>query len=111
MKKLALIAALLLAAPPVAAQSVQQPLGAGGQTNNSPLTDTGVICLEEMVATFCNVPTGPNHSGYGSTGSVGSSAASGLSARSGVTGPTGSAAPSAAIPTCSEIPPANELCN
>jgi hypothetical protein len=111
MKKLALITALLLAAPPVAAQSVQQPLGAGGQTNNSPLTDTGVICVEEMVATFCNVPSSPNLSGYGSSGSVGSSAASGASAGSGVTGPTGSAAPSAAIPTCSEIPPANELCN
>ena len=43
MKKLALIAALLLATSPVAAQSVQQPLGTGGQTNNSSLTDTGVI--------------------------------------------------------------------
>jgi hypothetical protein len=46
MRKFTLIAALLLTASPVAAQSVQQPLGAGGQTNNSTLTDTGVICLE-----------------------------------------------------------------
>jgi hypothetical protein len=111
MKRLALIAALLLAASPVAAQSVQQPLGTGGQINNSSLTNTGVICIEEMTATFCNVASGPNHSGYGSRGSVGSSAASGLSAGSGVSGPTGSAAPSAAIPTCPEFPPANELCN
>ena len=49
MKKLALVAALVLAASPVAAQ--QQPLGAGGQTNTSPLT-----CNEEMTATFCTYP-------------------------------------------------------
>jgi hypothetical protein len=73
--------------------------------------NTGVICLEEMVATFCNVPTGPNLNGYGSSGSVGSRAASGSSAGSGVNGPAGGAGPSAAIPTCSEFPPANELCN
>ena len=111
MKKFTLIAALLLAASPVAAQSVQQPLGAGGQTNTSSLPNTGVICIEEMTATFCNVPTSPSHGGYGSSGFVGSSARSGLSAGSGVSGPTGSAAPSAAIPTCQEFPPANELCN
>ena len=65
MKKLSLIAALLLGATPVAAQSVQQPLGTSGEINNSTLTNTGVICIEEMVATFCNVPTGPNLNGYG----------------------------------------------
>jgi hypothetical protein len=111
MKKLSLIAALLLGASPVAAQSVQQPLGTSGEINNSTLTNTGVICLEEMVATFCNVPTGPNLNGYGSSGSVGLRAASGSSAGSGVSGPGGGAGPSAAIPTCSEFPPANELCN
>jgi hypothetical protein len=63
MKKLALIAVLLLAASPVAAQ--QQPLGAGGQTNASILPNTGVICEEEMTATFCNVPTSPNTGGFG----------------------------------------------
>ena len=68
MTKVAIVSALLLAASPVAAQSVQQPLGAGGATNNSPLTDTGIICQEEMTATFCNTPTGPNNSGYGSSG-------------------------------------------
>jgi hypothetical protein len=56
MKTLGLIAALLLAASPVAAQSQQQPLGAGGQTNTSSLPNTGVICIEEMTATFCNYP-------------------------------------------------------
>ena len=66
MKKLALIAALLLASP-VAAQSPQQPLGAGGQTNTSQLPNTGVICQEEIAATFCNVPTSPSHGGYGSS--------------------------------------------
>jgi hypothetical protein len=57
MKILAVTVAVFLTASPVAAQTshVQQPLGAGGQTNNSPLTNTGVICLQEMVATFCNV--------------------------------------------------------
>jgi hypothetical protein len=45
MKKLSLIAALLLGASPVAAQSVQQPLGTSGEINNSTLTNTGVICV------------------------------------------------------------------
>jgi hypothetical protein len=70
MKKLSLISALLLGATPVVAQSVQQPLGTSGEINNSTLTNTGVICIEEMVATFCNVPSGPNLNGYGSRGSV-----------------------------------------
>ena len=54
--KLAFIIALLLAASPVAAQQVttanqqQQPLGTSGQTVTSPLTNTGVICQQEMVA-------------------------------------------------------------
>ena len=65
MKKLALVTALLLATllfatSPFAAQQRQQPLGAGGQTNTSSLPNTGVICQELMTATFCNVPTSPN---------------------------------------------------
>jgi hypothetical protein len=40
MRKLTLITALHLATSPVAAQSRQQALGAGGQTNNAPLPDT-----------------------------------------------------------------------
>jgi hypothetical protein len=99
MRRLALIAALLLAASPVAAQ--QQPLGAGGQTNTSTLPNTGVICEEEIAATFCNVPTAPSHGGYGST--AGSGAASASSG--------GAAAITPSIPPCSAFPPANELCN
>ena len=94
MKKLALIAALVLAASPVAAQ--QQPLGAGGQTNTSLLPNTGVICNEEIAATFCNVPSSPSHGGYGSTaGSVSSG---------------GAGSNTSSIPICPEFPPANELC-
>jgi hypothetical protein len=99
MKKLALIAALLLAASPVAAQ--QQPLGAGGQTNTSLLPNTGVICIEEITATFCNVPSSPSHRGYGST--AGSGAASASSG--------GAGSNTSSIPICPEFPPANELCN
>ena len=101
MKKLALIAALVLAASPVAAQ--QQPLGAGGQTNTSPLTNTGVICNEEMTATFCNVPSSPSHGGYGSTAVSGSSAASASSG--------GAGSNTSSIPPCPDFRPANELCN
>jgi hypothetical protein len=80
MKILALTVALLLAASPVAAQQQQQALGAGGQINTSTLPNTGLICIEEMVATFCNLPVGPNHAGYGSSAVTGSSATSGTSA-------------------------------
>src|ERR1700688_2635810 len=94
-RKLALIAALLLAASPVAAQ--EQPLGAGGQTNTSLLPNTGVICQEEIAATFCNVPTSPSNGGYGSSRGAGSSG--------------GAAAVTPSILPCSAFPPANELCN
>ena len=75
-----------------------EPLGAGGATNNSPLTDTGVICQEEMTATFCNVNTNPNNAGYGTNGGAAATSA-------------GITTPSPAIPTCGGFPPANELCN
>ena len=78
---------------------VQQPLGTGGVTNNSQLTDTGAICQQEMVATFCNVASSPDSASYGSIG--GTAATS-----SGIT------TPSPAIPACGEgIVTANELCN
>jgi hypothetical protein len=103
--KLVFITALLLATSPVAAQQAtmaneqQQPLGAGGQTVTSPLTNTGTICQEEMVATFCNVTTSPNTAGHGSNGGA---AATG----------TGITTPSPAIPACGEgVVTANELCN
>jgi hypothetical protein len=93
MKILALTVALLLAASPVAAQQRQQALGAGGQVNNSTLPNTGLICIEEMVATFCNVPVGPNSAGYGSsTAFSGSSATSGTSAAYGPSTGSGSSA-------------------
>jgi hypothetical protein len=99
--KLAFTIALLLATSPVAAQTshIQQPLGAGGEVNNSPLTDTGVICQEEMVATFCNVASSPNTAGYGTYGGAAATSA-------------GITTPSPAIPACGEgIVTANELCN
>jgi len=99
MKTLALTVALLFAVSPVAAQQTEQALGPSGHVNNSTLTNTGVICQEEMVATFCNVATGPNHAGYGTNGG-----AAATSAR--IT------TPSPAIPICGEgVVPANELCN
>jgi hypothetical protein len=101
MTKVTLIAALLLTASPVAAQSPQQPLGAAGQTNTSSLPNTGVICQEEMTATFCNVPTSPNTGGYRSSG-AGAASSSG-------TGSAGSTTTS--IPPCAALGPANELCN
>jgi hypothetical protein len=107
MKKFALIAALLLVASSVAAQ--RQPLGAGGQTNNSTLPNTGVICEEEMTATFCNVATSPSNGGYGSSAASGSSGATGSGSASGSSGGAGPNTPS--IPPCADFPPANELCN
>jgi hypothetical protein len=102
MKKLALIVALLSVASPVAAQVVtsggQQQFGVqGGQLAPSQGPITGVICDEEITATFCNVPTGPNTNGYGSSGGSGSSGGAGSNTSS--------------IPPCPEEPPANELCN
>jgi hypothetical protein len=87
MNKLGVIATLLLAAAPAAAQS-QAPT-------------TGVICSEEMTATFCNVPTSPNTNGYQSSGGSGSG--------SGTASNTPSISPS--IPPCAAEPPADELCN
>jgi hypothetical protein len=109
MKKLSLIAVLMLAASPAAAQVAtsnqqQQPLGPGAHTVTSPLTVIGVICMPLIAATFCNVPTGPNAGGYGSAGAAGSGGGSGA-------GTTGISTPSPAIPPCAEFPPANELCN
>jgi hypothetical protein len=98
MKILALTVALLFAASPVAAQQRQQALGTNGQTNTSSLPNTGVICQEEMVATFCNVATSPNNAGYGTHGGAAAS--------------TGITTPSPAIPICGQgLVAANELCN
>jgi hypothetical protein len=53
----------------------------------------------EMVATFCNVASSPNHAGYGTNGGAAATSA-------------GITTPSPAIPACGEgIVTANELCN
>jgi hypothetical protein len=114
MKKLALISTLLLAASPAAAQlvtsqRVQQLNGQSVQSTPTVAPTTGVFCIEEMTATFCNVTTGPNTSGYGSRGvstSRSGAASSGVSASSG-----GAGAISPSIPPYSSEPPFNELCN
>jgi hypothetical protein len=118
MKMFALTIALLLAASPVAAQQLEQALGAGGQINNSTLPNTGLICIEGMVATFCNRPVGPNSAGYGSSTAFsgssarsGSSATSGSSAGSGVGAVSSSGISTTSIPPCGAFPPPNELCN
>ena len=91
MKKLALVYALLLAASPAAAQlatsqRVQRLNGQSVQSTPTVAPTTGVFCIEEMTATFCNVVTGPNTSGYGSRSVSTSSsraASSGVSASRG----------------------------
>jgi hypothetical protein len=117
---LALFFTLLLALPPAAAQVAtsngQQSAGRTGQSTGSQAPETGVICIEEMTATFCNVVTGPNNAGYGSNGSsAGSGGGSGSSGGSGSGGGSGSSAGTlsntSSIPPCSAFPPANELCN
>jgi hypothetical protein len=111
MKKLALIYALLLVASPAAAQiatssRVQQLGGPAVQSTPTVAPLTGVFCIEEMTATFCNVTTGPNTSGYGSRSVSTSSSGAASSASSG-----GAGAISPSIPPCSSEPPFNELCN
>ena len=114
MKKLALAFALFLAASPAAAQVAtslsQQQLG--GQSVESAATQaptTGVFCIEEMIATFCNVPSGPSEGGYGSTGVSTSSSSSGTSSVSASSGGAGGL--SSSIPPCPSEPPFNELCD
>jgi hypothetical protein len=123
MKKVALVAALFLAASPVSAQVVsangQQQIGPsdgqlrlgtrGSQPAPSQAPTTGAFCIEEMTATFCNVPVGPNTNGYGSragSASTGGSTASGGSAASGGVGVNASS-----LPPCMREPAPNELCN
>ena len=114
MQKLVLACALLLAASPAAAQvATSQTEGQlGGQSVQSAGTQaptTGVFCIEEMTATFCNVPSGPSEGGYGSRGVPTSSSASGTSSVSASSGGAGGI--SSSIPPCGSEPPFNELCN
>ena len=109
MKRLAFITALLLATSPVAAQSRQQALSGSGTTNSSPLPNTGIICQDEMTATFCNAPTSPNTSGYGS--SRGSAASSGSVSSGGSAASGGVRSNTSSTPLCASGTPANELCD
>ena len=128
MKKLALIAALLLTASSVAAQvstlNGQQQLGLRGQlapfgqqrpgvpgrqSAPSQTPTTGVFCIEEMTATFCNVPSGPNTNGYGSSG--GSIASGGSVSSGGSTAGRGIRSNTSSIPLCVSGTPGNELCD
>jgi hypothetical protein len=92
-------AALVFAAFPAAAQlgttnnQVRSPPQNG--TTQAPIT--GMFCIEEMTANFCNVVTRPN------SGGCGARSGSGLSG-----GPGGS---TTSIPPCPSEPPFNELCN
>src|SRR5215471_8800925 len=114
MKKLALIYALLLAGSPAAAQlatssRVQELNGQSVQTTPTVAPTTGVFCIEEMTATFCNVTTGPNTSGYGSRSVSTASSRAASSGASPSSGGAGAISPS--LPPCSSEPPFNELCN
>ena len=76
---------------------------------------TGVFCIEEMTANFCNVVTGPNTGGYGArsgSGSTSSSAPTSSSASaSGFATTRGAGGGTASIPPCPAEPPFNELCD
>jgi hypothetical protein len=117
-KRLMLIAVLVLSVLVVLAASpaVAQRATSNGQSQSaaqgvlsaptpapSQGPTTGVFCIEEMTATFCNVVTGPNTNGYGTRSGSASRSASGSS--SGAGGNTSS------IPPCPAEPPFNELCN
>jgi hypothetical protein len=80
--------------------------------NQSPTT--GVICIELMTATFCNVPSGPNTNGYGSPGGAGSGGGTGPSGGTGSAASAssgGAGANTSSIPACGSFPSPNELCN
>jgi len=88
----------------------QQTGGRGGQSAPPQAPTTGVFCIEEMTATFCNVVTGPNTNGYGSRGvsaSRSGSVSGGVSLSSGA----GGGINNSSIPPCPSEPPFNELCN
>jgi hypothetical protein len=131
----ALVLASLIAASPRAQAQTIPTVGQNATTNSQlttantanalgrttsgqqprPGVTTGVICIQEMTATFCNVVGGPNTNGYGSEGSVsrgasGSGSGSG-SASASASASGGAGANTSSIPTCGGFPSANELCN
>jgi hypothetical protein len=113
MNKFAIIAAFVFTASAAAAQSATpngqaQSPPRGGATESTQAPITGVFCVEEMTASFCNVVTGPNTGGYGARSGSGSTGSTGGSTSGLSTGPGGSAS---SIPQCPAEPPFNELCN
>jgi len=80
----------------------------GGPTGPAQAPISGVFCIDEMTATFCNVVTGPNTGGYGTRSGSRSGSAGG-----GTTGSAGAAAggSTSAMPPCPAEPPFNELCD
>ena len=112
--KVLLVFALLLATSPAAAQvatslSQGQLGGQSIQSAGAQAPTTGVFCIEEMTATFCNVPSGPSEGGYGSGGVSTLSRGSGTSSVSASSGGAGGI--SSSMPPCPSEPPFNELCN
>jgi hypothetical protein len=93
--------------------ALAQPTPAQPATTQAPIS--GTFCIEEMTATFCNVVTGPNTSGYGgsSVSASSSSAPTGGTAGSISAAGTGSGAGSntSSIPPCPSEPPFDEICN
>jgi hypothetical protein len=101
-----LFAALLFAPSPTAAQngqaqSANQGSATGSTNGPTQAPITGVFCIEEMTANFCNVVSGPNTGGYG--GRSGAASTNGSASTSG--------AGTSSIPPCPAEPPFNELCN
>jgi hypothetical protein len=93
---------------PAPAQSATS-IGASPFAAQTPTT--GVFCTQEMTATFCNVVTRPNISGYGRNGS-GSTTAAGTAGAAGLSGAAGAAGGNnSSIPPCPAHPPFNELCD
>lgn len=120
LRRLAWMAVLLLAVSPAAAQvstsngellintpGGQQLTTTQNQNSQAAISHaptTGTFCMQEMTATFCNVPTSPNTNGYGSVGGgAGSASASTVSSSPGVT--------TSSTPPCMRQPVADELCN
>jgi len=94
-------AALPAAAQPATTNNQVRSATQSGVAGATRAPITGVFCIEEMTANFCNVVTGPNSGGYGARNGSGSSNGTGGSAGGGT----------ASIPPCPPEPPFNELCN
>lgn len=103
MRLFAVTLALVILITPAAAQVVTQrdrsAFQAEGQSSpsSSPGPTTGVICQEEVDATFCNAVGSPSNWGFGAT--------------SGAQGTVGSPAVPTPIPACGNFWPPGEQCD